>query len=175
MRCYVIYIAAHYRQCYDYAMYEKWRPVIGHPRHLISSYGRVYSLINRRVLKQSNAGRYPTIELDGKTYALHRLVAKTFIGPRPKGHVVCHGDGNSFNCILSNLRYGTQKENEADKDRHGNRHRGEQSTSSKLTWAQVNQIRQRYRNGETQRALATAFGTSKTNVAMIVNNVTWVV
>jgi hypothetical protein len=54
-----------------------------------------------------------------KQFWLHQLVALTWIGPPPFPRaVVRHLDGDPTNNRLSNLRYGTQSENERDKVRH---------------------------------------------------------
>lgn len=51
-------------------------------------------------------------------YKVHVLVAQKFLGPKPfDDAVVRHMDGDQTNCAASNLRYGTQKENIADKFR----------------------------------------------------------
>lgn len=49
------------------------------------------------------------------------------------------------------------------------------SKNSKLTWEKVIAIRERYKNGETQKTLATEYGVSSQNVWLIVNNRAWVV
>lgn len=58
------------------------------------------------------------------TRLVHRLVLETFAGPCPPDMECRHLDGNRSNNALSNLRWGTKLENEADKDRHGKRPRG---------------------------------------------------
>jgi hypothetical protein len=60
---------------------------------------------------------------DGKMigWKVHLLVALTFLGPRPEGMVIAHGDGNQRNNSIRNLRYATRKENEADKVRPSQR------------------------------------------------------
>jgi hypothetical protein len=50
----------------------------------------------------------------GKTFNVHVLVARAFLGKRPKGYHVCHRDGNRFNNQLDNLRYDTPKANWQD-------------------------------------------------------------
>lgn len=47
------------------------------------------------------------------------LVLEAFVGPRPRGTECCHWDGDPTNDALSNLRWGTSKENSADQMRHG--------------------------------------------------------
>lgn len=54
---------------------------------------------------------------DGKrgSFRVHRLVALAFYGERPEGLEVRHLDGNSFNNAITNLKYGTHKENMEDR------------------------------------------------------------
>jgi transcriptional regulator with XRE-family HTH domain len=53
--------------------------------------------------------------------------------------------------------------------------RGEEHGIAKLTWEEVKAIRRRYSDGETQDALADAFGSSQANVRRIIQNEQWVV
>lgn len=46
---------------------------------------------------------------------VHELVALTFLGPRPEGFEILHGDEGSSVNRLSNLRYGTPEENSAER------------------------------------------------------------
>ena len=73
--------------------------------------------------------------------SVHALVARAFLGERPLGLHVLHGDGDKSNNSINNLRYGTPAENIADTARHGRRPRGENSPHAKLTEAQVHAIR----------------------------------
>jgi hypothetical protein len=50
---------------------------------------------------------------------VHHLVLEAFVGPRPEGMECRHLDGDATNNNLSNLVWGTPKENAADKKRHG--------------------------------------------------------
>lgn len=51
---------------------------------------------------------------------VHKLVAEAFLPPRPSSkHEICHIDGNRLNNHASNLRWGTRKDNAADRKRHG--------------------------------------------------------
>jgi hypothetical protein len=49
----------------------------------------------------------------------------------------CHGDGDSANNRLGNLRWDTPTNNHADKILHGTTNRGERSGTAKLTDAAV--------------------------------------
>ena len=98
--------------------------------------GRVFSLATnwrgygRRELVQSpDSDGYPSVRFSvggvRKRLAVHRLVAAAFLGPRPRGLEVRHLDGDKLNNCVTNFAYGTQKENAADRERHGTTSRGE--------------------------------------------------
>jgi hypothetical protein len=53
-----------------------------------------------------------------RTIQVQRLVAWTFIGPQPKGMLVCHRNGNEHDNRVSNLYYGTPCDNAQDRERH---------------------------------------------------------
>lgn len=106
---------------------ESWRPIPGYEGHYeVSDLGNVVSLKwgMRRPLKASPNGRgYPAIALvkDQRqvTKMVHGLVMAAFVGPLPPGQEVRHLDGDSTNNHLSNLAYGTHRENVRDAVRHG--------------------------------------------------------
>lgn len=54
-----------------------------------------------------------------KTYRVYILLALTFIGPCPKGLEVRHLDDDKSSLELSNLSYGTRKENAKDRIKNG--------------------------------------------------------
>lgn len=54
---------------------------------------------------------------------VHQLILRTFIGEVPKDMEVLHINGNPADNCLSNLRYGTRRENILDVYRQGNRWR----------------------------------------------------
>lgn len=51
-------------------------------------------------------------------FYIHVLVAEAFLGDRPYGALVLHGDGNPRNNSASNLRWGTTKDNAQDREWH---------------------------------------------------------
>ena len=80
---------------------------------------------------------------------VHRLVLEAFVEPA-NGRVCRHLDGTRTNNALSNLKWGTAKENSADAKNHGTFspppvrvQKGELNNSAKLTREQVDHIRQR--------------------------------
>ena len=52
--------------------------------------------------------------MDGKEYALHRVILETFVGPAPEGAVARHLNDVRTDNRLENLAWGTQQENVDD-------------------------------------------------------------
>lgn len=114
---------------------DYWKPVVGFEgRYEVSVTGAVRSLERRArvgngatrlvwatLLKPGLASNgYYTVALGrGNSRTLHSLIAEAFIGPCPTGHEVLHKDGRRINSRLSNLRYGTRRENISDAVAHG--------------------------------------------------------
>lgn len=73
--------------------------------------------------RPANRGGYPSLQLyrrkKRKLFYIHSLVAKTYIGPRPRGMEICHNNGDPLDNRLENLRYDTSSENNYDIIRHG--------------------------------------------------------
>lgn len=109
-------------------MFETWAPIPGYGgRWEASTEGQVRSIPRRRtkggVLKQYvNKRGYLALTLGRETHEVHRLIALTFVGPRPEGQEVRHVNGDPLNCRSSNLAYGTRSENALDKRAHGTDH-----------------------------------------------------
>jgi len=170
---------------------EEWRAIDGFDGYYeVSDHGRIRSWKDkgaRRPIRRAVAphlmrpapnknGYMQTALTHGGTkriVTMHGLVAEVFIGPRPDGQVVRHYDGNQLNNHLSNLRYGTRKENAADSFRHGTFALGEVNGKSKLSADQVHEIRRMLVEGRTRRDIGGAFGISHTNVNSIANGETW--
>lgn len=171
-------------------MGELWNDIPGYEgAYAASNLGRIKSLprkdskgrdVKGRILLQSIAGRYPSVHLyqngAGKTRSVHILVALAFIGPRPDGKDIAHIDGDVMNAALSNLRYASKHENEADKLIHGTRFyaRGETNGQAKLNENQVREILQRHKFGkESQTSLAKEFGVDQSLISHIARGVHW--
>lgn len=136
-------------------MEEEWRPVVGYESlFMVSNLGRVrsFSKIGTRSIVRNGikywtctrcwVGRikkltitdgYHRASLMGVRKSVHILVLEAFVGPRPEGLYGLHEDDDRSNNKLSNLRWGTQKENMADAARNGKTRIGEQKPDSKLT------------------------------------------
>jgi hypothetical protein len=58
-----------------------------------------------------NPSGYLRVKMNNRSYEIHVLVAKFFIGERPENYVVNHKDGNKLNNRPANLEYVTIAEN----------------------------------------------------------------
>jgi hypothetical protein len=123
--------------------------------------------VPERVLsaRPNNKG-YATVALSRagkqKDKTVHALVAEAFLGPRPQGRYVLHGPGGQADNRPCNLRYGTQKENCADKWRDGTVVLGSKHPESKLSEADVLYIKRelKRKTKNTVRILAAKFNVS---------------
>lgn len=98
---------------------------------------------------------------------VHKVVMLAFVGPRPEGLEIAHDDGDTSNNRLSNLRYTTRVDNEADKLRHGTRSRGESHGCAKLTEKDVIAIRKDRARGIAVKEIARRFKVTASTVCNI--------
>lgn len=161
---------------------SKWQDVPGYEGYYrVSKDGYVRSLRTGKTLVAHPMGRrgseYPNVVLcvDGvrRNMPVHKLVALTFLGPCPAGKEVRHRDSDRYNPRLSNLVYGTRKENWADRHANGTALMGEAHSSAKLTARQVKRIRTYYERGWAQAKLANQFGVTQAAISAIVRRKTW--
>lgn len=83
-----------------------------------------------------------TLSLEGyaTTKRVNILVCEAFHGKKKNGMQVRHLDGNKLNNRQENLKWGTAKENQKDRVRHGTDIRGEDVVTSKLTVPDVIEV-----------------------------------
>jgi hypothetical protein len=158
---------------------ERWASIPGQPKYSISDNGLVRFDLNgniRRPQLGTNGYTYVTFASgpQGKAvfWPIHRMMAEAFIGPRPQGAQVCHTDGNRLNNRLSNLRYGTAKENAEDRDWHGMTCKGIKNGNAKIKkQGVIDEIRARYaQGGVSQYELADIYGVSQAQINNIILN-----
>lgn len=178
---------------FDHA--EEWRDVPGYEGYYqVSSLGRVRSL-ERRVRTSRNPdksrispGRFMRLKVcqphlylsvmfskEGKKkeWFVHHLVLMAFVGPRPAGMICNHLDSDRQNNAPTNLEWVTYLENSHHSIRKGRWHpfllRGERASWTKLTEAQVRDIRIRVAQGTSMYSLAREFSVANSTIAKIVH------
>lgn len=162
---------------------EEWRPVVGYEGlYEVSDWGRVRTIRRRRgreflMPRQTARGyfRAHLTDANGKesTQRIHRLVLLAFVGPCPEGHECSHLDGCRTNNRLSNLAWETVLQNHARKLEHGTQAKGERIKSSKLTAAQVQDIRARVAARETHASVAKRYGLHVNYIWRLITNQRW--
>jgi len=169
------------------------RSIPGYPEYGISTDGKVWVYARRDNRGRISGGRFlrPWTSKSGhlkisigraerkKREYIHRLVLEVFVGPCPAGMECRHLDGNPQNNHLSNLRWGSHKENVHDAIQHGTNSpppawAGSKNSQAKLTEAQVEVIFHGYHDGAANMAeLSRAFNITLTNISYIVHKRSW--
>jgi hypothetical protein len=167
---------------------EAWRAIPGYEDYYeVSDAGRVRSLsrivqrsggdyrVREKILRANSSGPYlcVTLCMEGvhTGFSLHRLVLEAFVGPCPEGFVTRHLNGLGVDNRLLNLKYGTEKENWADRYLHGTDNCGEKHATSKVSEFMVFEIRALL-NGQ-GAAYARAHGLSESAVRSIRKRRNW--
>lgn len=169
---------------------EDLRPVPGRPGYHVSADGRVFSdwTPSRQTPRRSRgidpAQRHELARPMAPVGYLivssrprlprefvHRLVLLAWIGPCPKGQQARHLDGNRLNNHLSNLAWGTPKENQADRIRHGTACFGAKNPTAKLTEEQVREILRTPNPNHCH--MAVRYGVNRTAIQKVLARQTW--
>lgn len=155
---------------------EEYRIISGFPKYEISNLGNLRRG-NKNIGGQTNNKGYKVANLRDKnkrfTVKFHALVLEAFVGPRPEGSVCRHLNGIKDDNRLSNLAWGTQKENVEDTDRHGRRPKGEGQRNAVLTSERVIEARRRVLLGETAASIAREWGINSACLRSAVNGRKW--
>ncbi len=166
---------------------EQWSPIPGFPGYEASDHGRVRTwkrrgtelstprLLNVTICKRTGYPRTSMRAESGRRQRvnIHEAVLFAFRGPRPQGCVARHfPDATKTNVALSNLRWGTCKENGEDTVFHGTSAKGAINGSSKLTEAQAKEIIALTGLAPT-KVLMGWFGLSKPQVDSIIAGRAW--
>lgn len=148
-------------------------------RYSVSPCGYVWSyrIRNRSVDKprsvpfristeNQKSNRYFQVTVDigegRKCYTVHRLVGIAFLKKAAADKVlVCHKDGNAKNNKVSNLYWGSDSDNQLDRNKHGTSSR---ETHTKLSLDEAKEVITLLRDGFNARALASAYNVSATTI-----------
>lgn len=119
---------------------------------------------------------YGQFGVNGNMDGAHRVSWQIHYGGIPSGLCVCHSCDNPPCVNPAHLWLGTTLDNILDKEikGRGNQPKGEVHSQSKLTHAQVNEIRAQYAaGGTTQAAIGIQFGVADGTISDIINGITW--
>jgi hypothetical protein len=183
---------------------DMWKPVIGYEGiYEVSCDGRVqrcdsYHPIKKPLKPAANHHGYLNVSLCvkcvGRSFFVHRLVAESFIGPRPDGATINHKNGNKQDNRLANLEYLSHQQNIDHAKfvlnsftptrargefngaiKHPDRlARGDSHKSSKLTSDKVRIVHALLAKGEMQqREIAAIVGISQTQIWRIKTGLSW--
>jgi len=105
----------------------------------------------------------------------HRLVAFTYHGfPPPGKPYACHIDGNPANNCPANIYWGSPQDNANDRMRHGTSAKGMHHGSSKLTEAQVREVKRiAASTARSQSCIGRQFGVGQATIGSILKGKTW--
>lgn len=174
------------------------RDIPGHDRYGASADGRIWSRRRSDEWRQKSASLdtmgYPKVGLGhGGIATVHKLIALTFIGPRPSGMDINHIDGDKENPAAANLEYCTRSDNQSHAYRIGLRalperkpsstpkrvdsnHApaiGERNAACKVNECIVREIRSLHAQGVRSATIARNYALSSTQIFRIVNRIYW--
>lgn len=168
---------------------ELWQDIPDYPGYQASTLGRIRSVTLMTPRNSKRGWRSVRIRVNGqeKTVLIHKLVALSFLGPRPYGLTINHIDGAKPNNKPENLEYCTNQENidhavalglfsKRDLPK-GNDHwmrkspervkRGEKHPCATITDAQARQIKELLKRWRRVKDIAAEFSISPSTVCDI--------
>ena len=92
-------------------MNEDYKPIPNISGYLVSNFGNVKNELTGKVRKLTERRGYLKLNISGKSYDVHRLVALAFLENPENKNFVNHIDGNKQNNFLNNLEWATESEN----------------------------------------------------------------
>lgn len=151
--------------------YNNYKYIENHENYRIDINGCVINSDSKKI-KESNDRGYLRIQLNGKNYYIHRLVAITFIDNVNNYLIVNHKDGNKLNNNVNNLEWCNSSYNSLHAFSEGLRKpcKGECVGTSKLTECEVIKI---YNSNKKYSEIMSEFNISRGTVSMIKNKKIW--
>lgn len=151
------------------------------PQCRVDNKGNIYRICRngqlKKLVQHADKDGYMIIRVrcngHRRSLKVHRLICCAFHGPCAIGMVSRHLDGNRSNNLPNNLRWGTSQDNSDDKKIHGTMCTKEKHGRARFTQTDIDSIRSRYANGETQQSIANDFATTQNRISEIVTRKTW--
>lgn len=116
---------------------------------------------------------YGMAKYAGRRMTASRAVLIAVTGDDPADMEAAHICGNPPCVNPAHLRWATKTENAGDRLSHGTHSRGERSANAKLTADQVQDIRTRIANGDTNVAIAADYSITDSLVSRIKHRRAW--
>ncbi len=167
----------------------EYRDLPGFCGYQVGSDGSVWSLFrNHKLAEQECRGcwyrmqcgmrdnGYLQVTVGWRSWQVHQLVILAFKGPAPEGMInptVAHENGVRLDNRPGNLTWKTQKDNMADKVRHGTAQVGERHGMALMTEREVLAMRAMRSQGYSCRQIAEAFGRNRATVKDAVSGRRW--
>lgn len=140
--------------------------------YLITEDGEIINKITgKKLTPQPNSKGYLRVQIGGKRYFVHRLVAEKYIPNPDNKEQVNHIDGDKTNNKASNLEWTTNQENRNHAVKNHLHLCGEDCPWAKLNWEKVNFIRSHPEY--TNKDLASMFNVSPGTISNVRNNRRW--
>lgn len=151
------------------------------PKYSITTLGEVFYIDrgrHRKLTPVTTSAGYKQVTLmpTRETYAVHRLVAKSFLPAQEGLDYVNHIDNDKSNNCVSNLEYVTPLGNVRHSVEQGRQAKGEDQGLSKLTEKDVMYIRSKHIPHSKElgtRPLARRFGVDPAAILSVVKYKTW--
>lgn len=151
----------------------EWTDIPGANRYRISNYGVIVGPSGKVLRPMKSESGHLYVFIDRKRRYVHRLVLETYCGDCPLGMECRHLDGNPSNNHISNLRWGTKRENVEDRERHGRMPIPHLSPFTKLKPKDIPIIYFLHLEGNSSRAIGGLFRTSHTTIQKIIRGERW--
>lgn len=117
---------------------------------------------------------YGSINVEGKTQYVHRVVYRECVGPIPNGKVICHTCDVRNCCNPKHLFIGSIADNNRDMRNKGRHIHGSTHYKATLTEDRVIQLRREFlRSGVSIRAFARIKGMGQSHMYKIIRRLLW--
>lgn len=159
---------------------EEWRAIPTHEPYEASNMGRIRNG-QGMILKPAKTCKKPqylAVHIGGGRKAsvkkVHRLVLMAFVGLPKDREIGCHKDDNQMNNKLSNLYWGTHKQNYADCARNGgNQYKFPKNNAyvfkARISGDIIERIKAEHRDGGiNQKSLAHKYGVDPSYISYLV-------